>query len=100
MLIPTLVTEGASLFASGAVILGALWTAFKFFHRQQMQDHDLEMLRVQHNDDIRIIRKEQQMLCYGVLACLEGLQQKGCDGNVTKAHEALEKHLNDAAHDS
>ena len=32
------------------------------------------------------------MICYGVLACLKGLKEKGCNGPVTDA-------LNKAAHD-
>lgn len=33
-----------------------------------------------------------------LLASLDGLMQLHCNGNVTKAHGMLEKHLNQAAH--
>ena len=39
------------------------------------------------------------MICYGLLATLDGLKQLGANGNVTDAHEKLEKHLNQTAHD-
>ena len=41
---------------------------------------------------------EQSLLTYGVLACLRGLQEQGCDGAVTAAIEKIEKHLNIEAH--
>lgn len=44
------------------------------------------------------IKKEQQMLCYGIIACLDGLLQLGANGNVTKALKELEKHINIKAH--
>ena len=39
------------------------------------------------------------MICYGVLACLKGLKEQGCDGPVSDALDKLEKYLNKAAHD-
>ncbi len=38
-------------------------------------------------------------ICYGVLACLKGLKEQGCNGPVTAALDKLEKHLNQAAHE-
>ena len=34
----------------------------------------------------------------GVLACLKGLQEQGCDGPVTIAIKKLENHINKQAH--
>ena len=50
-------------------------------------------------EEIRGIKKEQTLVCFGVLACLKGLKEQGCDGPVTEALDKLEKHLNQAAHD-
>lgn len=81
-----LITAGGVLTA-----LGIIWkTAAKvgtFFSRQQKQDEELAA-----------IRAEQQLLCYGILACLKGLKEQGCNGPVTEALNKLEKHLNAAAH--
>lgn len=52
-----------------------------------------------HDRDIRAIQREQKIVTYGVLACLKGLKEKGCNGAVTKAIDDLEKYLNEAAHD-
>ena len=51
-----------------------------------------------HESDIRDIKKEQQLLTYGMLACLEGLKQLHCNGPVTDARDKLAKHLNEQAH--
>jgi len=45
------------------------------------------------------IWQEQTLICYGVLACLKGLKEQGCNGPVTAALDKLEKHLNQAAHE-
>ena len=82
-----------TIIAVGSVLtaLGVIWKALrkisKFISRQEKQD-----------DEIAAIRSEQTLICYGVLACLKGLKEKGCNGPVTEALDKLEKHLNKAAH--
>ena len=49
--------------------------------------------------EISAIRKEQTLICYGVLACLKGLKEQGCNGPVSAALDKMEKHLNQAAHE-
>ena len=51
------------------------------------------------DEELAAIRKEQTLICYGVLACLKGMKEQGCNGPVTAALDKLEKHLNQAAHD-
>lgn len=69
------------------VIGGVIAWCIKFVNRQKKQDEELAATR-----------KELTVLCYGVLACLKGLQEQGCNGPVTEARNRLEKHLNKAAH--
>ena len=71
-----------------AFVIGgvALWCV-KFVARNKKQD-----------EAISAIRSEQTLICYGVLACLKGLKEQGCNGPVTEALEKMEKHLNKAAH--
>ena len=80
--------ELASLLTALGVIGGAALWAVKFVDRQKKQDQELTA-----------IRKEQTLICYGVMACLRGLKEQGCDGPVTAALDKLEKHLNQAAHE-
>ena len=83
----TLIELAALLTALGVIGGAALW-AVKFVDRQKKQDQELTA-----------IRKEQTLICYGVMACLRGLKEQGCDGQVTAALDKLEKHLNQAAHE-
>lgn len=77
----------ASLLTALGVIGGVLVAVYNFFTRQKKQDKELEA-----------IRAELQLLCYGQRACLSGLKEQGCNGPVTEALAALDKHLNRAAH--
>jgi len=83
----TLVNFAAVLTALG-VIGGVVVWCIKFVDRQKRQDKELAA-----------IRREQTLICYGVLACLKGLKEQGCNGPVTAALDKLEKHLNQAAHE-
>lgn len=83
----TVIQAGAVLAALTAI--GATLTAaVKWLERQKRQD-----------EDIREMKEEQCVMNYALLACLDGLKQLGANGNVTKAHNELEKHINKKAHD-
>ena len=83
----TIITVSAVLAALGGIGGVVVW-CIKFVDRQKKQDKELAA-----------IRKEQTLICYGILACLRGLKEQGCDGPVTEALGKLEKHLNQAAHE-
>ena len=82
----TVITVAAVLAAAGG-IGAAVARVVRWLDRQKAQDADLDA-----------IREEQTLLTYGVLACLKGLQEQGCDGPVTDAIDKIEKHINMAAH--
>lgn len=103
-----IITAGAVLTALLAII-GLFVKVVRFIDHQKAQDGEIKAnreerekeiatLRKAHNDDIKAIKDEQTVLVYGVLACLKGLSEQGCNGPVTKAIEKLEKHLNVEAH--
>ncbi len=77
--------------ASAITAVGTIVTCFTAIHkwvlRQSKQD-----------EDIRSIKDEQTILTTGVLACLKGLKEQGCDGPVTEAIGSIEEHLNKEAH--
>ena len=83
----TLIKFAAVLAALGGVGSVVVW-CIKFVDRQKKQDKELVA-----------IRKEQTLICYGILACLKGMKEQGCNGPVTAALDKLEKHLNQAAHE-
>lgn len=64
----------------------------------QTQKESLEGLQKKHEEDMASNNKELTIICYGVLASLKGLAEKGCDGPVHEAISLLEKHLNVQAH--
>ena len=84
--VQTLLTASAVLAAAGA-LLGAYNRAYRWVRRQGDQDMA-----------IRQLKDEQSLLTYGVLACLKGLREQGCNGPVTEAIGKIEKHLNEKAH--
>lgn len=74
----------------GALVLigGLLISIYKWYARQNKQDVELKKMK-----------EEQCLITYGLLACLKGLKEQGCNGPVTEAIDKLEKYLNKAAHD-
>ena len=82
------IIKAASLLTALGVIGGVIAWGFKFVARINQQEKELAA-----------VRKEQTLICYGILACLKGLKEQGCNGSVTDALDKLEKHLNLAAHE-
>ena len=104
-----------NIIMAGAVITAILLLVTRFangvrwFDRQKAQDIELAALRKKHDDELaalrgehsaqtRAIKEEQAILTYGILACLKGLHEKGCNGPVTEAIHKIERHLNERAH--
>ena len=82
----TLITL-AAMAGAAAALLGYGTRLFAWFQRQKQQDADIAALK-----------SEQCLVIYGVLACLKGLKEQGCNGPVTEAIQKIEKHLNIEAH--
>ena len=77
----------ASVITALGTIIGCFTTIHRWILRQNKQD-----------EDIKSIKEEQKVLTTGVLACLKGLKEQGCDGPVTEAIHSIENHLNKEAH--
>lgn len=88
----------AALLAAVIAIFGYIFKVYRWYQKQQEQDQKLTKLQEQHEYDVVSIKEEQRVLVYGLLACLKGLQEQGCNGPVTDAINTLEKHLNKEAH--
>lgn len=104
-----------SIITAGAVVTAALLlvkhfaNGVRWYDKQEKQTTDYEKLKSQHEADVEMlenelaeeIRKnnlELQILTRGILACLKGLQEKGCNGPVTETANEIEKYLNEKAH--
>ena len=77
-----------------ASVLAAIIAIFKYYNK----GYDWVKKQNEQDQQIQDIKDEQRVLTYGVLACLTGLSEQGCDGPVTDAIQTLEKHLNKQAH--
>ena len=84
---PEQVITLAALLGAAAALLGYGGRFFGWVQRQRQQDADIASLKA-----------EQCLLIRGVLACLKGLKEQGCNGPVTEAIQKIEKHLNIEAH--
>ena len=104
----TLSTAGAGIGALTAIIM-LFVRLVRWVDRQKTQDIELANLRKKHDEELaalrgehsaqtRAIKEEQTILTYGILACLKGLHEKGCNGPVTEAIAKIEHHLNESAH--
>ena len=89
----------ASAFVAALIALaGYIFRARDWVKKQSGQDQQIKALEKHHDDDIAEVKGELQLLTYGILACLKGLKEQGCNGPVTEAINRIEKHLNEKAH--
>ena len=115
----TIVFAGAILSAIVAFVT-LFWKLFKWINHQKEQDEEIRLLKTMHKQDIRELKdrheqdiknlrekhekdnvtmqEEQTIVIYGLLSCLKGLAEQGCDGPVSEAIEKIEKHINKKAH--
>ena len=77
----------ASLITAIVAIFTVIFKIHKWFLKQEKQDSEIQHLK-----------DEQRIICTGVLACLDGLEQLGCNHSVPRAKEKLENHINEMAH--
>ena len=69
----TIITASALLAALGSLFGVVVWCV-KFVERDKHQSREMDA-----------ILQEQTLICYGVMACLRGLKEQGCNGPVTTA---------------
>ena len=105
------IITAASLLTAALLIVKHFANGVRWVDRQNKGLTDCQTLEAKHNADmdalkkvlgeaVRDIRTEQTLLTYGVLACLKGQQEQGCNGPVTEAIGKIEKYLNQKAHNS
>lgn len=90
---------------TAAAFVGAVIALVSYFSKvvrwvdkQTKQDEAINQLRQHHEEDMKIIKEEQAIIVYGVLACLKGLREQGCNGPVKEAIGNIEEYLNQKAH--
>lgn len=104
------IITAASLVTAVILLVQRFAKGVRWFDKQEQQSSDIEALKKQHDADVENLKaelteevkknnEELQLLTYGVLACLKGLQEKGCNGPVTEAANKIEKYINQRAHE-
>lgn len=82
-------------------VLVALWGGYKviieIIERINIK-HDQVQKWDEYDAQIKVIRKEQCLITYCMMATLDGLHQLGANGEVTIARDKLNKHVNEQAH--
>ncbi len=94
----SIITAGAVIGAAVAVV-AYFAKIVRWVDKQKKQDSDIKTLRDTHMSDMAHMKEEQTLMVYGLLACLKGLKEQGCNGPVTEAIDKIEKHLNKRAHE-
>lgn len=92
------IITAASLVAALIALAGYIFKARDWVKKQDAQNGKIEALSKHHEDDMKESREERQLIVYGLFACLDGLQQLGCNHTVTDAGDKIEKYINQKAH--
>lgn len=95
----SVITFAALLSAIGGIV-ALIVKLVHWVDNQKAQDGKITDLETKHEADMKEMREETQLLMYGILSCLKGLQEQGCNGPVTEAVNKIEKYLNAKAHES
>lgn len=82
------IIQAGEMVGAIALLGGGILTAYRWYLKQNKQDEEIEKMK-----------NEQCLLTHGILACLKGLSEQGCNGPVTEAINKIEKHINKQAHD-
>lgn len=89
----------AAAFVGAVVALVAYFSkVVRWVDKQSKQDEAINQLRQHHEEDMKIIKEEQAIIVHGVLACLKGLREQGCNGPVKEGIAEIEDYLNQKAH--
>jgi hypothetical protein len=89
----------AAAFVGAVIALVAYFSkVVRWVDKQSKQDEAIHQLRQHHEEDMKIIKEEQAIIVHGVLACLKGLREQGCNGPVKEGIAEIEDYLNQKAH--
>lgn len=98
-----MVAKVFSILSVGAGLIALFVSAVK---RKAKEEAALQEIRDDLEDEKqntvtvrRSCHEEQTLIIYGLLACLKGLKEQGCNGPVTEAINKIEKHINQKAHE-
>jgi len=89
-----MITVSWQTIITAAAVLAAVGAILKTYNK----GYDLVKHQKEQDKDIQDIKTELAIATEGILACLQGLKEQGCDGPVTEAINKINTHLNQKAH--
>ena len=92
------VITAAAVIAAVAAICAYAARLVRWIDHQKQQDERIAAIEKKIKADREEINDELCLVTYGILACLKGLKEKGCNGPVTEAITKIDKHINQQAH--
>ncbi len=79
-------------------VFGIVKSAIKYICAINEKARAQQELNAVQNMDIARLKNENRLICYGLSAALDGLEQLGANHIVPVAKTKLEKYLNEQAH--
>ena len=93
----TIIKAGAVV--SALIVIIGLIVKYVNIHNEKERRVERIELRVEKLEhDVKVGRVEKGLLMEGILACLDGLEQQGCNHTVTATKQKIEKYLNERVH--
>lgn len=92
------VITAAAVIAAVAAICAYAARLVRWIDHQKRQDERIAVIEKKVKADREEINDELCLVTYGILACLKGLKEQGCNGPVTEAITKIDKHINQQAH--
>ena len=93
------IIELSKIIGAFSVILGAIIGAYKLYDKLIDRVAKLEERVAALEKENRQIKKENSIVIKGLQACLGGLIQLNCNGEVTTTKKEIDDYINNAAHD-
>lgn len=88
----------AAIITAFSVIFGVIIGSYKMYDKLIDNSKELERRIAELEKQNQSINKESALIIYALGACLNGLHQQGCNGEVTEAMNKISKYINNAAH--
>lgn len=89
------------------IIIGFISLVYNFVKKSTLDkieknSKDIETLKIEVGllkSEVKDSKEERLILVNGVLACLKGLKEQGCNGPVTEGIKQIEEYLMKKSHD-
>ncbi|MGN0457717.1 MAG: hypothetical protein ACI4IL_01930 [Eubacterium sp.] len=92
-----IITAGAVATAV-LTVFSIVKSVYSYVQKRQENARKLEEQNTVQEQDIARLKEENTLICYGLIAALDGLEQLGANHIVPVAKNKLEKYINQQAH--